>query len=105
MPTLQIEHSISDFATWKAAFDLFAEARERSGVRQHHVQRRVDDPDYLVIDLDFDTTAAAQAFLGFLREHVWSSGANAPALVGTPNARILEPAAVQPSSTGSSSTP
>jgi len=105
MPTLQIEHSISDFTTWKSAFDRFAEVRERSGVRQQQVRRRVDDPHYLVIDLDFDTTAAAEAFLGFLREHVWSSTANAPALVGTPKARILEPAAVQPSSTGSSSTP
>jgi hypothetical protein len=92
MPTLQIEHSISDFTTWKAAFDRFTEARERAGVRRHHVQRRVDDPNYLVIDLDFDTTPEAQAFLGFLQANVWSSAASAPALVGTPETRILEPA-------------
>lgn len=92
MPTLQIEHSISDFATWKAAFDRFADARERSGVRQQRVQRRVDDPCYLVIDLEFDTTPEAQSFLGFLQANVWCSGTNAPALVGTPHARILEPA-------------
>jgi hypothetical protein len=92
MPTLQIEHSINDFTTWKTAFDRFAGARERTGVRRHHVQRRADDPNYLVIDLDFDTMPEAQAFLGFLQANVWSSPASAPALVGTPQARILEPA-------------
>ncbi len=92
MPTLQIEHSISDFATWKAAFDRFADVRQRSGVRQQHVQRRVDDPHYIVIDLEFDTTPEAQSFLDFLQANVWSSSANAPALVGAPHARILEPA-------------
>jgi hypothetical protein len=28
MATLRIEHPITDFETWKAAFDRFAEARE-----------------------------------------------------------------------------
>jgi hypothetical protein len=30
MATLRIEHPISDFGTWKAAFDRFAEARAKS---------------------------------------------------------------------------
>lgn len=92
MPTLHIEHSISDFATWKVAFDSFADVRERSGVRRQQVQRRVDDPTYVLIDLSFDSTPEAQAFLGFLQANVWSSRANAPALVGTPHAHVLEPA-------------
>jgi hypothetical protein len=92
MPTLQIEHSISDFMIWKTAFDQFAPARDRAGVRRHNIQRRVDDLNYLVIDLDFDTTGEAQTFLGFLQANVWSSAENAPALIGMPQARILEPA-------------
>ncbi|GEL20679.1 hypothetical protein [Pseudonocardia asaccharolytica] len=91
MPTLHIEHAITDFPTWKAAFDRFGEARERSGVRRHHVQRPVGDPHYVVIDLDFDTVPEAEAFLDFLQANVWSSRENAPALAGTPQARILEP--------------
>lgn len=33
MATLHIQHPISDTGTWKAAFDRFAEARAKSGVR------------------------------------------------------------------------
>lgn len=91
MPTLHIEHAIVDFATWSAAFERFADVRSRSGVRTHRLQRPVDDPHYIVIDLDFDTTAEAERFLEFLQRRVWASTENAPALVGTPETKILEP--------------
>lgn len=54
------------------------------------VQRPVDDPACVVVDLDFDDVAGAERFLGFLRETVWASSENAPALVGSPRTRILE---------------
>ena len=73
MPTLHIEHPISDFTTWKAAFDRFAEFRVESGVRHHRVQRPIDDPHYVHIDLDFDTTKEAETFLEFLRTRIWTS--------------------------------
>lgn len=92
MPTLHIEHAISDYPTWKAAFDRFKDARENARVRRHLVQRPVDEPNYVVIDLDFDTAAEADASLAFLWEKVWASRENAPALVGTPRVRILQPA-------------
>ncbi|RKS08242.1 hypothetical protein DFP74_3938 [Nocardiopsis sp. Huas11] len=91
MPTLHIEHAISDITLWKAAFDRFAGFRRRSGVLRHRIQRPVGDPGYVVIDLEFATTEEAEAFLAFLRTKVWSSGENAPALVGVPETRILEP--------------
>ena len=93
MPTLHIEHAIVDFDLWSAAFTRFADVRLRAGVTAHRVQRPVDDPRYVVIDLDFATAEEAENFLGLLRTKVWSSSENAPALVGTPQARILEPVA------------
>ncbi|XVV00152.1 hypothetical protein ACQPW3_22110 [Actinosynnema sp. CA-248983] len=93
MTTLHIEHPVVAFDLWKAAFDRFAEVRARSGVVAHRVRRPVDDDRYVVIDLDFGTTAQAEAFLGFLRREVWSSRTNAPALVGEPTTRILVDAA------------
>lgn len=89
MATLHIEHPVSDFALWRQAFDRFAEIRRQSGVLDDRVRRPVDDPGYVVIDLDFATTAEAEKFLQFLRERVWSSSENAPALAGTPQTRIL----------------
>jgi hypothetical protein len=92
MPTLHIEHPVTDFATWKEAFDRFADLRQKSGVLQHRVQRPIDDPRYVVIDLDFATTSEAETFLQFLQTRVWSAPENSPALVGTPQTKILAPA-------------
>lgn len=92
MTTLRIEHPITDFGTWKAAFDRFAEARARSGVCGHRILRPVDDARYVVVDLDFQTVDEAERFLDFLRTRVWTSTVNAPALAGAPRTRILEPA-------------
>jgi len=89
MTTLHIEHAITDYDTWKGAFDRFADARLRAGVRGHRIRRPVDDPSYLYIDLDFGSEAEADAFLGFLRSQVWGSATSAPALVGAPQTRIL----------------
>ena len=90
MPTLHIEHAVTSFTVWRTAFNRFADFRAQAGVRQHRICRPVDDANYVVVDLDFDTVEEARAFLEALRETVWSSRQNAPALVGTPQARILE---------------
>jgi hypothetical protein len=91
MRTLHIEHPITDFATWHAAFEAFADARRAAGVRAQRVQRPVDDDHYVLIDLDFDDVDAAEAFQHFLRTVVWNQPANSPALVGTPTTRIVQP--------------
>jgi hypothetical protein len=91
MPTLHIEHPISDFTTWKAAFDRFAAFRLQSGVRSHRIQQPVDDPRYVVLDLDFDSATEAAVFLEFLKTRVWSSNENSPALAGDARTSILEP--------------
>ena len=91
MPTLHIQHTISDFDTWASAFNRFADARRQAGVREQRIRRPVDDPNYVVVDLDFDSTDEAAAFRRFLETHVWGIQENAPALVGSPETMILEP--------------
>jgi hypothetical protein len=95
MATLHIEHPITDFDTWNAAFARFADARRRAGVRQQRIQRPVGNPAYVVIDLDFDTVGEAEKFLGLLEQNVWASSENAPALAGRPQTQILEAAPAQ----------
>jgi hypothetical protein len=89
MPTLQIEHPISDFEVWKKAFEADPVRRKESGVRRYQVFRPVDDPQYVKIDLDFDSMDEAEAFRAAL-QGLWSSGRAAPALAGTPQTRIVE---------------
>lgn len=92
MPTLRIEHPITDFDVWRAAFDRFADARAAAGVGAHRIDRPVDDPAYVIVDLEFAGVEQAEAFRGFLQARVWSSTETAPALAGAPRTRILEPA-------------
>jgi hypothetical protein len=89
MATLHIEHGIKDFATWKGAFDRFAPKRAEAGVTAHRIHQPVDDPAYVVIQLDFPSVEQARAFLAFLEQRVWSTPANSPGLAGTPTARVL----------------
>ena len=55
MPTLRIEHPVTDFDTWRSAFDRFADKRSASGVVAQRIWRPIDDERYVVLDLDFDT--------------------------------------------------
>ncbi len=92
MPTLHIQHAITDFDTWAHAFERFEDARARAGVRSHQVRRPIDDPNYVVIDLEFGTTREAIAFREFLQTQIWTNPADAPALSGVPETMILAPA-------------
>jgi hypothetical protein len=60
---LRIEHPVGDFSAWKQAFDSDPVGRERSGVRRYRVLRSVDDPNYVMIDLKFNTSEQARALL------------------------------------------
>lgn len=92
MYTLQIEHRIRDFDLWKTAFDRDPVNRAESGVTAHRISRPVDDPQYVVVELDFGQRAQAEALLAKLQERVWNSPSAAPALQGAPTTRILESA-------------
>jgi hypothetical protein len=91
MTTLHIEHTITDYDTWRVAFDRLADARRHAGVVAGRVARPVDDPQYIVVTLDFDTVEHATGFLRFLETQVWASRSAAPALDGRPRTAILEP--------------
>jgi hypothetical protein len=89
MATLRIEHPIRDYDTWKAAFERDPAGRRKGGVRRYRILRPTDDPNYVMIDLDFDTVGEAEAFLAALHR-VWQSPQAAPALAGSPQTRIVE---------------
>jgi hypothetical protein len=89
MPILQFEHAIKDYAMWKAAFDRDPVDRRALGVRRHRLYRPLDDPNYVVGELEFETSAEADACVDALRE-LWKSREAAPALVGAPLVRIFE---------------
>ncbi len=91
MITLHIEHPITDYALWRAAFDAFGDVRRDAGVTGHRISRPIGDEHYVVIALEFESAGHAESFLEFLTSQVWASPSNAPALDGKPRTAILEP--------------
>ena len=71
MHILRIEHLVPDYDAWKEAFDSDPIGREHSGVRRYRILRPTDDPNYVMIDLEFDSASEAEAVHSALRE-LWS---------------------------------
>jgi hypothetical protein len=61
MITLRIEHKISSYTGWRKAFDNDPIDRKRSGVQRYRIYRPADDPNFVIIDLDFATLEQAEA--------------------------------------------
>ena len=87
MPILHIQHSVPNFEGWKRAFDGDPMDRKGSGVRRYHVRRCVTDPNFVMIDLEFDTLAEAERLLEKLR-HLWAGPGGA--VMRNPEAWIVE---------------
>ena len=87
MYILRIEHPIFNFEDWKKAFDSNPVIREKSGMRCYRILRPIDDPNYVMIDLEFDTTKEAEAHLATLRL-IW--GRVEGTIMSDPKERIVE---------------
>ena len=87
MPILRIEHSVPDFNGWKQAFDTDPVDRKGSGVRRYQVLRSVEDPNYVMIDLEFDSLEQAEGLLTKMRR-VWSG--DGQKVMRNPQARIVD---------------
>ena len=87
MPIVRIEHSVPNFERWKEAFDSDPADRKGSGVRRYQILRPQDDPNYVMIDLEFDSAGDAEAFLRTM-ERIWSGPGRA--IMQNPRARIAE---------------
>lgn len=71
MYLLRIEHPVPDF----------------DRVRRYRVLRSIDDPNHVMIDLEFDTTSQGEALLAAMRV-VW--GRAEGKVMTSPRARIVE---------------
>ena len=84
MLILRVEHRVPDFLAWKKLFDSDPTGRERSGVRRYRIFRSMDDPNFVMVDLEFDSVNKAEAFRAALR-NLWGRVA-----VENPEARMVE---------------
>ena len=82
MATLFVRHKVSDFATWKAAYDAFDAERSGMGVTGQGVYQADGDPSDVTAYHHFENMSAAKAFLDSprLKEVMESAG-----VVGQPD--------------------
>lgn len=82
---LRVEHTVQNYEGWKKAFDSDPIGRKKSDVRRYRVMRSADDPNYVLIDLEFTTALAAEAAHDALLK-LWGN----VDVVKNPKARIVE---------------
>ncbi len=87
MIVVRIEHSVPNFEKWKQAFDNDPADRKGSGVRRYQVLRLQDDPNYVMIDLEFEGIGPAEDFLRTM-QRIWDGPAKA--IMQNPRARIAD---------------
>ena len=87
MIVLQIEHKISNYDGWKKAFDSDPIGRKKSGVKRYRIYRPVDDPNYIIVDLEFTDIEHAQMALQALKS-LWSKVEGT--IMFAPKTRILD---------------
>jgi hypothetical protein len=87
MLILQIEHSVPDFDNWKKHFDSDPLNRKASGVSAFRILKSIDNPDYIIIELDFQDLKEAKAMHAALKQ-MWTKVGNK--VVMNPQSRIIE---------------
>ena len=87
MIVLQIEHLVPDYNGWKKAFDSDPVNRKQSGVKCYRIFRQVNNPNFVILELEFESLVEAESLLGALQK-LWPQ-VEGRVIVG-PQARIVE---------------
>jgi heme-degrading monooxygenase HmoA len=62
MPYLLVRQHVTDYAQWKATFDAHSLTRQANGSRGGQIFRSADDPNELVVLLEWDVLENARQF-------------------------------------------
>jgi hypothetical protein len=87
MYILQIEHPVPNFEGWKKAFDSDPVDRKASGVCRYKISRKVDEPNYIIIDLEFNSLNEADACHAKLK-NLWTRVEGS--VMNNPRSRIIQ---------------
>jgi heme-degrading monooxygenase HmoA len=60
---LVVQHKVRDFDSWKPVFDDDESRRREHGAQRHWVYRTVEDPNDVVVAVEFPSADAARSFV------------------------------------------
>ena len=89
MPYILVRHTVEDYAKWKLLFDEHGAVREAGGSRGAQVLRSDENPNDIVILMEWDSLERAREFAGSenLREVMQNAGVQ-----GIPDVHFLNEA-------------
>src|SRR5215218_2779233 len=64
---LVVQHKVRDFDAWKPVFDEDESRRRGHGAQRHWVYRTVEDPNDVVVAVEFPSAEAARSFMSYRR--------------------------------------
>ena len=87
MPYLLVRHKVEDYARWKPIFDEHGTTRQAAGSKGGQLWRSAEDPNELVLLLEWDDLDRARQFAESddLREAMGRAG-----VTGRPDVHFLE---------------
>jgi hypothetical protein len=87
MTVLTVRHTVADYATWKTGYDSHGASRKEHGVIRDQVLQSVEDPNNLLVLIEFGSTADAKAFANdpSLKEAMSTAG-----VIGAPDISLRE---------------
>lgn len=87
MTILQIEHPVPNYDGWKKAFDSDPVNRKKSGVKRYSIRKALDIPGNVMVELEFEDIATAEAMLESLKK-LWQVVESK--VMTNPKTRLLE---------------
>ena len=87
MTVLAVRHTVADYATWKTGYDNHGASRKEHGAIRDQVLQSVEDPNNLLVLIEFESTADAKAFANdpSLKEAMSTAG-----VIGAPDISLRE---------------
>ena len=87
MTVLAVRHTVADYATWKTGYDNHGASRKAHGVIHDQVLQSAEDPNNLLVLIEFGSMADAEAFANdpSLKEAMATAG-----VIGTPDISLRE---------------
>ena len=85
MALLSVQHTVHDYLAWRTVYDAMGELRQDWGVTVEAVHQLVDEPNTVLVQLQFATVAQARGFLTS-REH--RAAMRRAGVEGTPRVEI-----------------
>ena len=87
MTVLSVRHTVADYAAWKAVYDNHGASRKEHGATRDQVLPSVDNPNELLVLIEFGSIAEAKSFTNdpSLKEAMATAG-----VVGAPDISFHE---------------